>query len=259
VSEARMGKGNAVGVSDAAQDNIVPFVVLFQKTSPQVDRGDDRYVEGAEFGHIWVRGHPETEVVPGDQGIDFQPCYVDHVWVRWRSRGKGGGVTARYPLNDDPRNFDQPPADLGVKRGPNPDNPQTEAWVFQDGSGDTLVETRYLSGYILDWQFPLPYVISLTSTGHTFYKKLNAMLRNLRFPNGNRINIWDRHFRLTSRRATNPKGTYAVWEFRDLGFTSDEQAEMGEHLHQSLASGSMKVADEAAVAEAAGTDKDIPF
>lgn len=247
------------GVSDLARDNIVPFMVLLQKMSPQVDRSDDKYVEGAEPGAIWLRGHPEREIVPGDEGIEYQICHVSHTWDEWRPKTKGGGFVASYPLDDaDPS---RPPADLRATEGPNPDYPQATAWVLP--SGNTVVETRRLAGFLLQGDDPsasIPYMISLTSTGHTFFKRLNNQLRLTRHANGERCRVYDRRFKFVSKRQTNSKGTFAIWDFRDLGWVpTREQMLMGKELREAMESGAVRAAAPDAQHDAAATDKDIPF
>ena len=87
-----------LGLSTRAEDNLVPFIKLLQKGSPEVNKNEDAYIEGAEAGAILLR-NPDV-VVSGDDGIIFQPCHHSVMWVEWHP--DRGGFVASYDRENPP-------------------------------------------------------------------------------------------------------------------------------------------------------------
>jgi hypothetical protein len=138
--------------------------------------------------------------------------------------------------------------------GPHPDLRDKEALLSTDGN--ILVDTRYLAGnFVGDPADPLsviPCMISLTSTGHRFFRQVNTFLSQL-VMDGRRVSVMDRLFRLTTVRKTKDINSWFEWKFADQGATSDDVWELGYKLHEQFRSGE-KVVDVDAVSEAAGAE-----
>jgi len=90
--EAQAGGGFEEGDSDSYA---IPFLVLLQKNSPQVDDDSPSKVEGAKAGHFFntVTGEVFDEV-------DFIPCHYSRSFINWRSREEGGGFLGQYAPDD---------------------------------------------------------------------------------------------------------------------------------------------------------------
>ena len=73
-----------VGQDDLA----LPFLKILGQLSPEVNKRDGKYVEGAEPGMIYnsVTG----ELFNGEQGVPVIPCYYKLEYVEWKDRGKDG-------------------------------------------------------------------------------------------------------------------------------------------------------------------------
>jgi hypothetical protein len=232
-----------LGVSQAVRDRCLPFVKLLQKTSPEVEPGGPGYVEGALFGDILLKNFPfASPIVKGDQGFLFQLAGSEHTWVEWRPKRAGGGIVRRVPMSYDISGQPIPP--LGAAMGPHPDLKNKEALISAEGN--VLVDTRYVVGnYVGDAFDPstaIPCLISLTSTGHRFFRLINTFLTQVTM-DGRKISAMDRLFLLTTRRRTKDINSWSEWQFEDRGPTSDVLWELGYNLHEQFRSGEKQIDD----------------
>lgn len=259
----RRRQSSGRGVSFEQRDKILPFAILLQYKSPQVERGSESYIEGAQPGSFYLKGHATRELVSGEEGFLWQLCDTSHTWVEWRPRGRGGGVVARHqPVyrGDSPDTHPE-----FARRGPNPDYPQQVAWLVGD-EGNYVVETRYLVGNLFIADDAAPYLdgtavpgaarrgaatffLPLRSTGHAVYRRLNTQLGMRRNADGNPIDAWDRLFRFRSRRRTKGANSWLELEFADEGQVSDELWELGEATHRASQAGRHIIQDEALAEE----------
>jgi hypothetical protein len=216
-----MGKG----VSNRPEDYTIPLIYVLQANSPQCNKRGPDYVEGAEAGSIWLRksGLP---AVSGEDGILFQPCEFQVDWVEWRPNR--GGFAGRHPTK---------PEDAVWTKRPKENDPDHHEWVLPNGN--SVQETRYHIGNVL-WggQF-LPYVIPLTSSGHTVSKDWMTLIKNqgMEGVKGS-LPSFACIYRLRTKQVTNAKGTWMKFDvtFERKVQTADE-VERGRALHDSFASG----------------------
>lgn len=85
--------------SVSAQDLAIPYLRILAQLSPQVNKRDGAYVQGAEAGMIY--NTVENVAYDGEEGIRVVPCYYRRVLVEWKPREQGGGYVATYH-NEDP-------------------------------------------------------------------------------------------------------------------------------------------------------------
>ena len=83
----------------SAEDMSIPFLRILDKGSPQVNKRDGAYVEGAEPGMIY--NTVANEVYDGEVGVTVIPCYFNRRFIEWKPRESGGGYMGSY-LPDDP-------------------------------------------------------------------------------------------------------------------------------------------------------------
>ncbi|MEK9741750.1 MAG: hypothetical protein VW200_01800 [Pelagibacteraceae bacterium] len=72
------------------QDLALPFLRILGQLSPQVNKRDAKYVEGAEPGMIY--NTVTSELYDGVKGINVIPCYYKREYVEWTDRGEGTGA-----------------------------------------------------------------------------------------------------------------------------------------------------------------------
>ena len=70
----------------STEDMSVPFLRILAQLSPQVNKRDGAYVEGAEPGFIY--NTVANEAYDGDAGIQVIPCYYSRRLVEWKPREK---------------------------------------------------------------------------------------------------------------------------------------------------------------------------
>ena len=102
MNEVAMKKENAVAVNmfeaDAdkgsqnmtQEDLALPFLKVLGQLSPEVNKRDGKYVEGAEPGMIL--NTVTNEVFDGAKGIDVLPVFYERKYVEWQDRGEGKGA-----------------------------------------------------------------------------------------------------------------------------------------------------------------------
>ena len=210
------------GVSTDAADNLVPLAYVLQGLSPQVDESNPAYIPGAKAGDVWLRNY-STPIVKGKDGMLFQPCYFSKDWVEWVPREKGGGFVARHA---------DKPNDAEDRNGK----------LVRRSNGNEVRETRYHSGFVHLEGHSVPFVIPLTSTGHT-------VSRNWMFAMSQRINgggkiepsfcqLW----RLRTTQRSNAKGKWYVFEPSFEDYVSLEDFAKGRALNAAFTAGE-KVAE----------------
>ena len=89
----------AEGFSEVkTEDLAIPFLRILAQLSPQVDKGNGAYIEGAEAGMIY--NTVLNEVYDGDVGISVIPAHYNRRFVEWTPREKGGGYMGSYETTD---------------------------------------------------------------------------------------------------------------------------------------------------------------
>lgn len=80
------------------EDLAIPFIRILAQLSPQVNKRDGAYIQGAEPGMLLntVTG----EVFDGEKGLEIIPCYYSRQYVEWKPRGSGGGYVNSYEVDN---------------------------------------------------------------------------------------------------------------------------------------------------------------
>lgn len=207
--EALIGQDAGKGVSRAAYDNIVPLIYVLQPLSPQVDERSPLYIPGAKAGDIWLRDAPDP-IIKGDDGFLFQPCFFWRDIVEWVPRERGGGYVDRYPLDSELEEMEVAAERLGARAVPDEDNPKRINWMTNEGND--LTETRYHAGFVHRNGGTMPFVIPLSSTGHTVSRRWMFMIGNRMTPSGTPLPSWAGVYRLPTIQKSNSSGRWFQFE-----------------------------------------------
>lgn len=247
----QMGRDAGRGVSTAAEDNIIPLIYILQSNSPQVLKNNSAFIKGASASDIWLR-NASPEIVQGDQGILFQPCYFYKEVVEWRPRENSGGFVGRHAAM--PEN---------ASKYIDPKNPQRVLWRTPDGND--LVETRYHAGLVYGGDFGLkdypdlimPYILTFSGTGHTVSRQWMSLMGQFTVGAERRIApSYARRYRLTTVGKSNSKGDWFAFKVDDSGWVpSTDIYNMGRDIYERFTTGQLKAeapegtGDDEAVAE----------
>ena len=68
------------------EDLALPFLKVLGQLSPEVNKRDGKYVEGAEPGMIL--NTVTNEIFDGSKGINVLPVFYERKYVEWADRGK---------------------------------------------------------------------------------------------------------------------------------------------------------------------------
>lgn len=217
--QEKMQRDAGRGVSSKADDNIVPMMYILQANSPQCSKRNPAYIEGAEGGSIWLRNCSEP-IIPGENGFDFQPCYFYRNVVEWVPRSDGGGFAGTHEEMPDSAEQQEIQTDSGIMK------------VMVLPNGNHCVDTRYHVGWVHGVSSrPLPYVMPLKSTGHTFSKNwMFAMNQNTTDAN-DIAPSWSCMWTIRTEPKTNKKGDWFQYSFERVpGWVDEETYDRGEAL-----------------------------
>lgn len=78
-----------------AEDQLIPRLNLLQAMSPEVTKGSERYVDGAQAGDIMNSITTECFEAVYCANLDFKVDYTV-----WRKRQKGGGLYGTFPTEE---------------------------------------------------------------------------------------------------------------------------------------------------------------
>ena len=198
------------GLGDISQKDLaLPFLKILAQLSPEVNKRDGKYVEGAEAGMIYnsVTG----ELHNGVEGINVIPCFYKLEYLEWKDRGEGlGAPVAIYPSSSDILSKTTPDANY-KDRLPNGNYIERTASHFVIILGDS----------------PSTALISMKSTQLKISRKWNSMMSGLKLKGKNGLYTpasFSHIYRLKTTQMSNDKGTWFGWEVSKVGPVTDSQA-----------------------------------
>lgn len=225
--QAKIKEDAGKGVSSKQEDNIIPLIGILQAMSPQVNKRDPNYVEGAETGDILLKNAP-SPLVKGDKGILVQPVSFHREHVEWIPREKGGGFAGRHP---------ELPKE--AKESVDPSNPNKKRYVMPNGN--EIIETRYHAVAVHLGELRLPYVIPMTSSGHTVSRNWMFMM-NSKMIDGAVAPSFAGLYTLKTKERKNAAGTWMTWDISDAGWVQEEvDYDRGRALNEAISSGEKEI------------------
>ena len=231
--EAFLAANAGAGTSADPEHNTIPMIYVLQTNSPQVNKRNDKYVNGAEPGDLWLKSGA-TPIIKGTEGVMFQPCYFQYVWVEWKPN-REGFVTShkKRPIDAEQKQMD-----------PNDDR---LFWVRPNGN--QVIETCYVYGFV-DMKYP--YVIPLSSSGYRVAREWNADVRNKVY-NDKTLPAWATRYRLKTVLRNNSKGEWFTLGFEYVpGFPTDSQLRNGKDFESGIETGEKRT-------EQPHSEDNIPF
>jgi hypothetical protein len=144
INYARYARRGMEGTT--AESFAVPFLIVLQKGSPQVDEASNEQIEGAKAGMFFET--VSARMHDGEEGIYFVPCAYRRVFLRWGARGTdNSGFKGEYTpeaINDMRNNNTIKEGDRGRLYIPLPDG------TINEKKCDRIADTRNHYGLLVD-------------------------------------------------------------------------------------------------------------
>jgi len=189
------------------EDMAIPFLRILQQMSPQLNKREGAYVQGAEEGMIMntVTG----ELWEADEGVLFIPCAFNFKHIVWKDRDQGGGIEASYPRG----------AEL-------PSYTTDEKNKMRTAEGHTLTPTAEHYGLIYDPKSGTieQALISMSSTQLKHSKKWNSMMQQQQVKTKQGMKqapSYSRVYRLKTVGESNDQGNWSNWSISIEGPVTD--------------------------------------
>ena len=219
--DAAKGLG-AIGQEDLA----LPFLKILGQLSPEVNKRDGKYVEGAEPGMIY--NSVSGELYDGVKGIDVIPCFYKLEYIEWKDRGEGlGAPVAIYDSSSDIMSKTKPDANY-KDRLPNGNYIEKTASHFVIVAGDS----------------PSTALISMKSTQLKISRKWNSMMSGIKMKGANGMFTpasFSHIYKLKTTQMSNDKGTWFGWEVSKIGPVTDKGLyDQAKAFSENISKGSVK-------------------
>ena len=219
--DAAKGLG-AIGQEDLA----LPFLKILGQLSPEVNKRDGKYVEGAEPGMIY--NSVSGDLYDGVKGIDVIPCFYKLEYIEWKDRGEGvGAPVAIYDSSSDIMSKTKPDANY-KDRLPNGNYIEKTASHFVIIQGDS----------------PSTALISMKSTQLKISRKWNSMMSGIKMNGKNGMFTpasFSHIYKLKTTQMSNDKGTWFGWEVSKVGpITDGSLYDQAKSFSENISKGSVK-------------------
>ena len=217
----------AKGLGKIGQEDLaLPFLKILGQLSPEVNKRDGKYVEGAEPGMIF--NSVSGELYDGVKGIDVIPAFYKLEYIEWKDRGEGPGApVAIYDSSSDIMSKTKPDANY-KDRLPNGNYIEKTASHFVIITGDS----------------PTTALISMKSTQLKISRKWNSMMSGIKLKGKNGLFTpasFSHIYRLKTTQMSNDKGTWFGWEVSKVGPITDQQLyQQAKSFSESISKGAVK-------------------
>ena len=217
----------AKGLGKISQEDLaLPFLKILGQLSPEVNKRDGKYVEGAEPGMIF--NSVSGELYDGVKGIDVIPCFYKLEYIEWKDRGEGlGAPIAIYDSSSDIMSKTKPDANY-KDRLPNGNYIEKSASHLDIVSGDS----------------PSTALISMKSTQLKISRKWNSMMSGIKMNGKNGMFTpasFSHIYKLKTTQMSNDKGTWFGWEVSKVGPVTDQSLySQAKSFSENISKGSVK-------------------
>tara|TARA_A100001011_G_scaffold11918_1_gene13010 strand:+ start:1035 stop:1772 length:738 start_codon:yes stop_codon:yes gene_type:complete len=189
-SEINFAEDANVGFEDLTQQDVaIPFFVLLQKMSPQLDS-----VEGAKAGQVF---NTVTEEVCDE--LKVIPCAYKREFVEWTPRDAGGGLVAQHSIDSE-----------AVQKAT-----RSADGRLISAAGNWLVETAYHFVLAVTKNGLERGLLTMTSTQLKKNRRWNSLMSGIKLKDskGNSYTParYSHVYKLTSSQEKNDKGSWYGW------------------------------------------------
>ena len=187
------------------EDLALPFLKVLGQLSPEINKKNGRYVEGAEPGMIL--NSVTKKLYDGDKGINVIPCFYKREYLEWKPRELGGGLVRIYSIDD--------PIVRTTKRDQFNRDVLPNGNYLENTASHFVVTTGEDAGTGL---------ISMTRTQLKVSRTWNSMMMSIKLQGKNGLftpPTFSHIYNLKSVQMTNDKGTWFGWNINKIGPVTD--------------------------------------
>ena len=187
------------------EDLALPFLKVLGQLSPEINKKNGRYVEGAEPGMIL--NSVTKKLYDGDKGINVIPCFYKREYLEWKPRELGGGLVRIYSIDD--------PIVRTTKRDQFNRDVLPNGNYLENTASHFVVTTGEDAGTGL---------ISMTRTQLKVSRTWNSMMMSIKLQGKNGLftpPTFSHIYNLKSVQMTNDKGTWFGWDINKIGPVTD--------------------------------------
>jgi hypothetical protein len=221
---------NAGSQNMAQEDLALPFLKVLGQLSPEVNKRDGKYVNGAEPGMIL--NTVTTEIFDGEKGIEVLPVYYKRQLVEWQDRGESKGA---------PVGIHEASSDILSKT--------TRDKSYKDRlPNGNYIENTANHFIILLSKTPTTALVSMKATQLKVSRKWNSMMMGLKLQGKNGLftpPTYSHIYKLKTVPMSNDKGSWFGWDVSTVGPVQDKAVyEIAKNFALSISKGEIQTKHE---------------
>ena len=196
------------GSQNMTQDDLaLPFLKVLGQLSPETNKRDGKYVEGAEPGMIL--NTVTNEIFDGAKGMNVIPVYYERKLVEWQDRGESKGA---------PVAIHNAESDIMSQT--------TRDKSFKDRlSNGNYIENTANHFVIVLGESPSSALISMKATQLKISRKWNSVMMGIKLQGKNGLftpPTYSHIYNLKTVQMSNDKGTWFGWDVSKVGPVEDK-------------------------------------
>ena len=199
-ADANTGFGNM-----DTDDYALPFLRVLGQLSPECNKRDAKYVDGAEPGMIF--NTVTKQLYDGEAGVNIIPCFYKREYVEWSDRGEGTSA---------------PVAIHSVDSGIIKDATRDASYKDRLPNGNYLENT---ASYFVTIDDGTSALISMKSTQLKVSRSWNSMMNSIKLKGKNGMftpAMYSHVYNLKTVQQSNDKGTWFGWTVEKVGPVQDK-------------------------------------
>ena len=219
------------GSQNMGQDDLaLPFLKVLGQLSPEINKRDGKYVEGAEPGMIL--NTVTNEIFDGAKGIDVLPVFYERKYVEWQDRGDSKGAPVAIH---------------------NAESDIVSTTTRDKSYKDRLPNGNYLENtanhfVVVLGKSPQSALISMKSTQLKISRKWNSMMMGIKLQGKNGMftpPTYSHIYKLKTTQMSNDKGTWFGWDVSKVGPIEDKSVyESAKNFAEKVSKGAVQAKPE---------------
>ena len=204
VFEADAGAGSQ---NITQEDLALPFLKVLGQLSPEVNKQNAKFINGAEPGMIV--NSVTKELYDGTKGINVIPVHYERQYVEWQDRGQSGNAPVAIHSAD---------SDIVST------TTRDKSWKDRLPNGNYLENTAN-HFVILMGKSPSTALISMKATQLKVSRKWNSMMMGIKLQGQKGLftpPTYSHIYKLKTVQMSNDKGTWFGWDVSQVGPVKDK-------------------------------------